>query len=89
MKAFTATLLLLPLVTAALAKPNPVEQSRLAVVNADINIGSVGDENIGSTGAKRERDYFEDPQLPFNTGAFPCRWEPVLFHKTHLAQSCP
>ena len=51
MKALTATLLLLPLVTAALAKPNPVEQSRLAVVNADINIGLVGDENIGSTGS--------------------------------------
>ena len=89
MKALTATLLLLALIAVALAKPNPVERSRLAVVNSDINIDSVGGENIGSAGAMRERDYFEAPQLPFNTGAFPCRWEPVLFHKTHLAQSCP
>ena len=44
-------------------------------------------ENIGSVGAMRERDYFGAPQSPFN--AFPCRFEPVLFHKTRLAQSCP
>jgi hypothetical protein len=61
----------------ALAKQTPVERPRLALVNADINIGSVGAmrENIGSAGAMRERDYFQAPQSPFNAGAFPCRLE--------------
>ena len=70
MKALSATALLLALAEVALAKPNPVEGSRLAIVNADFNIGSLGDEN--SAGAMRERDYFEAPQRPFNAGAFPC-----------------
>jgi hypothetical protein len=86
MKALTATALLLALSAVAVAKPNPVERPRLALVNADINMGSVGAmrENIGSVGAMRERDYFEAPQTPFNA----CRLEPVLFNKTRLAQSC-
>ena len=90
MKALTATALLLALSAVALAKPNPVEQSRLALANADINMGSLGAmrENIGSVGAMRERDYFEAPQQPFDGGAFPCRLEPALFDKTRLAQSC-
>jgi hypothetical protein len=90
MKALTATALLLALSAVALAKPNPVERPRLALANADINTGSLAAmrENIGSIGAMREREYFEAPQSPFNAGAFPCRPEPVLFHKTRLAQSC-
>ena len=90
MKALTATVLLLALSAVALAKPNPVERPRLAFVNADINMGSLGAmrENIGSVGAMRERDYFEAPQQPFDGGAFPCRLEPALFDKTRLAQSC-
>ena len=90
MKALTAIALLLALSAVALAKPNPVERPRLALVNADINMGSAGAmrENIGSVGAMRERDYFEAPQSPFNAGSIPCRLEPVLFHKTRLAQSC-
>ena len=68
MKALTATVLLLALSAVALAKPNPVEHSRLALANADINMGSLGAmrQNIGSVGAMRERDYFEAPQPPFN-----------------------
>src|SRR4029453_13890593 len=31
-------------------------------------------ENTGSIGAMREREYFEGPQLPIN--AFPCQIEP-------------
>ncbi|MGA7390303.1 MAG: hypothetical protein WBW99_20580 [Pseudolabrys sp.] len=90
MRALTATALLLALSAVALAKPNPVERPRLALVNADMSMGSVGamHENIGSVGAMRERDYFEAPQSPFNAGAFPCRLEPDLFVKTRLAQSC-
>jgi hypothetical protein len=70
----------------ALAKHTPVEGPRLALVIADINSGSVGAmrENIGSVGAMRERDYFEAPQTPFDA----CRWQPSLFNKTRLAQSC-
>jgi hypothetical protein len=89
MKALTATALLLVLSAVALAKPNPVERTRLALVNADINMRSVEAmrENIGSVGAMRERDYFEAPQSPFNA-SFPCRFEPDLFAKTRLAQLC-
>jgi hypothetical protein len=76
-KALTAIALLLALGAVALAKP--VERTSLALVNADINIGSVG--------AMRERNYFQAPQSPFNADAF-CRLEPALFHKTRLAQSC-
>ena len=86
MKALTATALLLALSAVAFAKPNPVEQSRLALANADINMGSPGAmrENIGSVGAMRERDYFGEPQPPFNA----CRLQPSLFNKTLVAQSC-
>jgi hypothetical protein len=88
MKAVTVTALLLALSAVALAKPNPVERPRFARENADMNMASVGAmrENIGPVGAMRERDYFGAPQSPFN--AFPCRLEPILFHKTRLAQSC-
>ncbi|MGC2824136.1 MAG: hypothetical protein WA322_07875 [Pseudolabrys sp.] len=88
-KALTAIALLLTLDAVALAKQTPVERTSLALVNADINIGSIGvmRENIGSVGAMRERDYFQAPQSPFNADAF-CRLEPALFHKTRLAQSC-
>ena len=71
------------------ARETSVERTSLALVNADINIGSIGAmrENIGSVGAMRERNYFQAPQSPFNADAF-CRLEPALFHKTRLAQSC-
>ena len=90
MKALTASALLLALSAVALAKPNPFERSRLALVDADINMGSLGAmrENISSVGAMRERDYFEASQSPFNAGSFPCRLEPDVFDKTRLAQSC-
>ncbi|MGC1893797.1 MAG: hypothetical protein WA763_08915 [Pseudolabrys sp.] len=78
-KALTAIALLLALGAVALAKQTPVERTSLALVNADINIGSIG--------AMRERNYFQAPQSPFYADAF-CRLEPALFHKTRLAQSC-
>ena len=70
-KALTAITLLLALGAVALANPTPVERPRLALVNANINVGAMR-ENIGSVGAMRERDYFGALQLPFNAGAF-CR----------------
>jgi hypothetical protein len=92
MKALTAIALFLALSAVALAKPNRVERSRLALVNADINVGSLGAmrENISSVGAMRERDYFEfeASQSPFNAGSFPCRLEPDVLDKRRLAQSC-
>ncbi|MGB8140432.1 MAG: hypothetical protein WCF52_08090 [Pseudolabrys sp.] len=78
-KALTTIALLLALGAVALAKQTSVERTSLALVNADINIGSIG--------AMRERNYFQAPQSPFNADAF-CRLEPALFHKTRLAQSC-
>jgi len=88
MKALMATALLVALSTVAFAKPDPIEPPRLALVNADINVESVGamQEDTGSIGAMRERDYFGSLQSPFN--AFPCRLEPILFDKMRLAQSC-
>ena len=88
-KALTAIALLLALGAVALAKQTRVERTSLALVNADINIGSIGAmrENIGSVGAMRERNYFQAPQSAINVDAF-CRLEPALFHKTRLAQSC-
>ena len=77
-KALTAIALLLALGAVALAKP--VERTSLALVNADINIGSIG-------AMREKRNYFQAPQSPFNADAF-CRLEPALFHKTRLAQSC-
>jgi hypothetical protein len=75
-KTLTAITLLLASGPVALAKHTQVEGPRLALVIADINSGSVG--------AMRERDYFEAPQTPFDA----CRWQPSLFNKTRLAQSC-
>ena len=48
--------------------------------------GRANESPDGPVGVTRERDYFEAPQPPFNSGAFPCRLEPVLFRKTRLAQ---
>ncbi len=87
MKTLMATILLLVLHAVALAKPTPDAhlQSDLS-----INMSAVGvmQENIGSVGAMRERDYFVAPQEPLNQDAFPCRLKPVLFNKKRLAQSC-
>src|SRR5262249_58196542 len=77
MKSLMAAAVLLALSAVALAKPTPIERPRLALVNADTDMGSVVamQENIGSIRAMRERDYFAAPQLPLNN--FPCRLEPV------------
>src|SRR5262245_39954574 len=86
MKPWIPIALLVIMSPVALAKPTPIEQP--AIVKAAINRGSVVSvqENTGSIGATREREYFEATQSPIN--AFPCRIEPVLFSKVQLAQSC-
>src|SRR5262249_1731344 len=74
---FDGRRVLLALSAVALAKPTPIERPRLALVNADTDMGSVVamQENIGSIRAMCERDYFAAPQLPLNN--FHCRLEPV------------
>jgi hypothetical protein len=81
MKALKAIALFLAL---SAVEPNLVERSRLALVNADINVGSLGAmrENISSVGAMRERDYFEASQSPFNAGSLD------VLDKRRFAQSC-
>ncbi len=88
MKPLMPAALLIALSTVALAKPTPIELPT-ALVNVGImNMGSGGSvqENTGSIGAMREREYFEAPQSPLK--AFPCRIEPVLFDMVRMAQSC-
>jgi hypothetical protein len=86
MKIFDDRRIVLALSAVALAKPTPIERPRLALVNADTDMGPVGamQENIGSVGAIREREYFAAPRSPLND--FTCRLEPVLFDKVRLAQ---
>ena len=88
MKPLMPAALLIALSTVALAKPGPIELPTAIVTPGITNMGSVGSvqENTGSIGTMREREYFEAPQSPIN--AFPCRIEPVLFNKVRLAQSC-
>jgi hypothetical protein len=88
MKPWMPVALLVVMSPVALAKPTPIELPTAIVKAATINRGSVASvqENTGSIGAMREREYFEATQSPMN--AFPCRIEPVLFSKVRLAQSC-
>jgi len=84
MKPLMVAALLSALSTIALAKTTPIE--RLPDSNKNMASTEATQESAVSTGAMREREYFEPPQLPVN--AFPCRLEPILFDKVRLAQSC-
>jgi hypothetical protein len=88
MKPWMSVALLVVMSPVALAKPTPIELPSAIVKAGTVNRGSVASvqENRASTGALREREYFEATQSPIN--AFPCRIEPVLFSKVRLAQSC-
>ena len=88
MKPWMPVALLVTMSSVALAKPTPIELPTAIVKAGIINGASVASvqENTGSIGAMREREYFEATQSPIN--AFPCRIEPVLFSKVRLAQSC-
>ena len=88
MKPLMPAALLIALSTVALAKPTPIELPTALVDAGVMNMGSGGfvQDNTGSIGAMREREYFEAPQSPLK--AFPCRIEPVQFDKMRMAQSC-
>ena len=88
MKPWMPVALLVAMSSVALAKPTLIELPTATVKAGIINRASVASvqENTGSIGAMREREYFEATQLPIN--AFPCRIEPVLFSTVRLAQSC-
>ena len=87
MKPLMPAALLIVLNTVALAKSTPIELPTAIVKGGIMTMGSVGvQENTGSIGAMREREYFEGRQSPIN--AFPCRIEPVLSDKVRVAQSC-
>jgi len=88
MKPWILVGLLVAVSSVVLAKPTPIELPTAIVKAGIINRASVASvqENTGSIGAMREREYFEATQSPIN--AFPCRIEPVLFSTVRLAQSC-
>jgi hypothetical protein len=88
MKPLMPAALLIALSTVALAKPTPIELPTALVDAGVMNMDSGGSvqENTGSIGAMREREYFQAPQSPLKT--FPCRIEPVQFDKMRMAQSC-
>jgi hypothetical protein len=87
MKPLMPAALLIALSTVALAKPTPIELPTALVGAGVMNMGSGGpvQDNTGSIGAMREREYFQAPQSPLK--AFPCRIAPVL-DKVRVAQSC-
>ena len=67
---------------AAIAKPSPVEPVRstnpIALANAEFNVGPAG--------ATLERNYFRAPEADSRSGI--CRFEPNMFAKVRLTQSC-
>jgi len=84
MKTIFVGLLLLTVSGTAFAKLEPLlglNSGPSARVNRDTDI------NIGPAGAMLERDYFQAPHA-FSAGTFPCRFEPNMFAKVHLAQAC-
>jgi hypothetical protein len=72
--------------TAAAAKPSPVEPGRaanpIALARASTEL------NIGPAGATLERKYFRGPESDSQSGLYLCRFEPSMFVKVRLTQSC-
>ena len=68
MKPWMPVALLVAMSPVALAKPTPIEQPAAIVKAGTVNRGSVASvqENTGSIGAMREREYFEAKQPPIN-----------------------
>ena len=82
MKSLLALVLALT-TAAAIAKPSPVEP----VSTNPIALGRASaDFNIGPAGATLERNYFRAPELDSRSGI--CRFEPNMFAKVRLTQSC-
>jgi len=72
--------------TAAVAKPSPVEPLRSANLIALAHASA--EFNIGPAGATLERNYFRAPETDSHSGLYLCRFEPSMFAKVRLTQSC-
>jgi hypothetical protein len=70
--------------TAAVAKPSPVEPVR----SANLIARASAEFNIGPAGATLERNYFRAPETDSHSGLYLCRFEPSMFAKVRLTQSC-
>jgi len=85
MKSLLVLVLALAATTAA-AKPSPVEPARSA--NPIALARTSAEFNTGPAGATRERNYFRVPEADAHSGVFLCRFEPSMFAKVRLTQSC-
>ena len=83
MKSLIALVLALT-TTAAIAKPSPVESVR----SANLIARASAELNIGPAGATLERNYFRAPETDSHSGLYLCRFEPSMFAKVRLTQSC-
>ena len=72
--------------TPAVAKPSPVDLVHSA--NPMALARTSADFNIGPAGATLERNYFRAPEADSRLGLYLCRFEPSMFAKVRLTQSC-
>jgi hypothetical protein len=79
-------LMLVLAATAAAAKPSPVELAHSA--NPIAFARTSAEYNIGPAGATLERNYFRAPEADSRLGLYLCRFEPSMFAKVRLTQSC-
>jgi hypothetical protein len=86
MKKLFAVFLALTAATAAAAKPSPIEPVRSANPTALARVSA--EFNIGPAGATLERNYFRAPESDSHSGLYLCRFEPNMFAKVRLTQSC-
>ena len=86
MKNLFAVILALTAATAAVAKPSPIEPVRSANPMALARVSV--EFNIGPAGATLERNYFRAPESDSRSGLYICRFEPSMFAKVRLTQSC-
>jgi hypothetical protein len=83
MKNLFAVILALTAATGAVAKPSPIEPVRSANPMALARVSA--EFNIGPAGASLERNYFRAPE---SDSHYLCRFEPNMFAKVRLTQSC-
>ena len=86
MKNLFAVILALTAATAAVAKPSPIEPVRSANPMALAHVSA--EFNIGPAGAALERNYFRTPESDSHSALYLCRFEPSMFAKVRLTQSC-
>jgi hypothetical protein len=86
MKKLFAAILGLTAATAAAAKPSPIEPVRSANPMALARVSA--EFNIGPAGATLERNYFRAPESDSHSRLYLCRFEPSMFAKVRLTQSC-